>query len=236
LEFTLLRLGKDYQDLIIEAKNGTIGKLHDLFVHDNLWSISYLIIDTTSWVKDRILLVSPYILTQSDWSSKRISVDLFKEQIHDRPDILFENNHSFKEVEINFKNYYRKPILWIGGKKEYSPQLSIFNKSSITINKKSNRFNNQNLTSLNQTKGYNVHATDRDIGHVEDYIIDDQTWAIHSIIVDLQNNFTDNKKILVVPQWINEIVYHESTVFLKLSQRNIKSGYTYDHSSLLKNI
>ena len=35
--------------------------------------------------------------------------------------------------------------------------------------------------------GHDIQATDGEIGHVEDFIIDDETWAIRYLVIDTRN-------------------------------------------------
>src|SRR4029453_3544378 len=44
-----------------------------------------------------------------------------------------------------------------------------------------------NLRSVRDVMGYYISATDGDLGHVEDFLVDDETWAIRHIIVDTRN-------------------------------------------------
>jgi hypothetical protein len=52
--------------------------------------------------------------------------------------------------------------------------------------------------------GNHVHATDGDIGHVEDLLVDDQTRAIRYMIVDT-GNWWGGHHVLVAPQWIEAV-------------------------------
>ena len=88
------------------------------------------------------------------------------------------------------------------------------------------------LRSTHDVSGYHIQATDGDIGHVEDFIIDDATWAIRYLIIDTQN-WWPGKKILVSPQWIEHISWSESTVFINLSRETIKQSPEYTEKSLL---
>ena len=47
--------------------------------------------------------------------------------------------------------------------------------------------NDLHLRSANKVTGYHIEATDGDIGHVEDFIIDGETWEIRYMVVDTQN-------------------------------------------------
>ncbi len=52
--------------------------------------------------------------------------------------------------------------------------------------------------------GSYIEAKDGDIGHVEDFIIDDTAWAVRYMIVDTVN-WLPGKKVLVSPRWIQSM-------------------------------
>lgn len=85
------------------------------------------------------------------------------------------------------------------------------------------------LRSTQEVTGYHIQATDGEIGHVEDFIIDDETWAIRYLIVSTRN-WWPGKKILVSPQWIERVSWSESLVFVNLSRESIKQGPEYDEA------
>jgi uncharacterized protein YrrD len=101
--------------------------------------------------------------------------------------------------------------------------------------------NDSNLRSSKEVSGYKIHATDEDkIGHVDDFIIDDDTWAIRYLIINTGNVFT-GKKVLISPEWIDHISWDDSKVYINLSKEEIKqspeysdeSGLTRDYESSL---
>ena len=69
--------------------------------------------------------------------------------------------------------------------------------------------------------GHHIHAKDGDIGHVDDFVIDDESWAIRYLIVDTRNWFP-GKKVLVSPQWIRRVSWSEAKIFVNLSREAIK--------------
>ena len=87
-----------------------------------------------------------------------------------------------------------------------------------------------NLRSTHNVSGYAVQAIDGEIGHVEDFIIDDDTWKIRYLIIDTQN-WWQGKKILISPQWINHISWDESKVFITLLSEAIKHSPEYTEMS-----
>jgi hypothetical protein len=88
------------------------------------------------------------------------------------------------------------------------------------------------LRSTHDVSGHHVQATDGEIGHVEDFIIDDQTWAIRYLIVDTRN-WWQGKKVLVSTQWIDDVSWSERKVFVNLTRDAIKQSPEYTEKSLL---
>jgi len=74
--------------------------------------------------------------------------------------------------------------------------------------------------------GYHIEATDGDIGHVEDFIIDDETWEIRYMVVDTRN-WWPGKKVLIAPQWIDRVSWDDSKVYVNLSREAIKNAPEY---------
>jgi hypothetical protein len=80
--------------------------------------------------------------------------------------------------------------------------------------------------------GHHIQALDGEIGHVQDFIIDDETWAIRYLIVDT-HNWWPGKKVLVSPQWIERVSWGERKVFVNLDRETIRQSPEYTEESLL---
>jgi len=88
------------------------------------------------------------------------------------------------------------------------------------------------LRSTQEVSGYNIHAADGMIGHVVDFIVDDESWAIRYLIINT-HNWWPGKKLLISPQWIDLVSWSEKKVFTKLSRESIKQAPEYTEESLL---
>ena len=75
-------------------------------------------------------------------------------------------------------------------------------------------------------------SNDGEIGHVADFIIDNETWAIRYLIIDTTNWFA-GKKVLVSPKWIDHISWNDSKVFVNLSAEEIRQAPEYSEEDLL---
>jgi hypothetical protein len=76
---------------------------------------------------------------------------------------------------------------------------------------------------------YYIQATDGQIGHVEDFVIDTGTWHIRYMVVDTRN-WWPGKKVLVSPLWIDHIDWDTTQVTVNLSCERVKDSPEYDVS------
>jgi hypothetical protein len=88
------------------------------------------------------------------------------------------------------------------------------------------------LRSTHEVTGYHFHALDGEIGHVDDFIIDDDTWAIRYLVVATKN-WWPGKKVLISPKWIESVSWDAREVVIGLSRESIKAAPEYTDDSLL---
>jgi sporulation protein YlmC with PRC-barrel domain len=86
---------------------------------------------------------------------------------------------------------------------------------------------NRHLRSTHEVKGYDIHATDGDIGEVEDFIIDDATWKIDLMLIDTGHWFP-GKKVLISPDRIKKIDWETGTVIIDTTIGQVKGSPEYD--------
>ena len=85
------------------------------------------------------------------------------------------------------------------------------------------------LRSSGAVSGYDIEATDGEIGHVEGYVVDEEAWAIRYIEVATRN-WWPGKKVLISPEWIERVSWPESKVFVALTREAIKDAPDYIES------
>ena len=88
------------------------------------------------------------------------------------------------------------------------------------------------LRSTQDIRGHDVQALNCEIGHVEDFILDDETWAIRYLVIDSRRWFP-GKKVLISPQWIDRVSWSGSKVFVGLLGETVRNSPEYTDESLL---
>ena len=231
----MLRSVNDLKGLKLRATDGEIGNVDQFYFDDETWTIRYLVVNTGSWLVGRMVLISPISLGKVDWSAEQLEVTLTKKQVENSPNIDTHKPVS-RQHEAEFLGYYGYPFYW-GGTDLWGPVLHPADLSERTtataaeapLKAKEDSID-RHLRSTNEVSGYHIQAVDGEIGHVEDFLVDEETWSIRYMVVDTRN-WWPGKKVLVSPQWIESISWEESKVHVDLSRETIKDGPEYDESA-----
>ena len=215
----------------LDSKDGEVGKVKEFYFDDKHWTVRYLVADTGNWLTDKQVLISPYALVSVNREEENIEVNLTKKQIEDSPSLNSDKPVS-QQFEEDYYVYYGWPNYW-SGSDVWGDYPTIIRDSkkwkSFNSNKK---VWNPNLRSSNFVTGQKIEATDGKIGHVDDIIIDNETWAIRYLVIDTANWWV-GKKVLVSPQWIDHVSRDDLKVYVNLSRENIRQSPEYSEENLL---
>jgi hypothetical protein len=85
------------------------------------------------------------------------------------------------------------------------------------------------LRSANEITGYHIHASDGEIGHVGDFLVEDDDWSIHYLIVDT-TIWWPGKKVLISPRSVQNIEWANRLVNLGADRQMVKDSPAYDPS------
>ena len=215
----------------LDSLGGEIGKVKEFYFDDRHWTIRYLVADTGNWLTGGQVLISPYALNSVIKSEKHLSVDLTKKQIEDSPSLNTDKPVS-RQFEDDYYGYYGWPTYWSGSSVWGDYPYIERDRNKWKQSTQGGKAWDRHLRSTHEVTGYHLQADDGEIGHVEDFIIDDETWAIRYLIVGTKN-WWPGKKVLVSPQWIERVSWSESKVFINLSRGDIKQSPEYTEASLL---
>jgi hypothetical protein len=223
----MLRNADDLKGLVIRATDGEIGTVDKFYFDDETWSIRYLTIETGGWLGGRQVLISPLSVASMDWQAKRLDVALTKKQVENSPDIDTHRPVS-RQDEAEYLGYYGYPYYWgfypLGLASPTSP-------SSEALGDKIRRESmDSHLRSTEAVTGYRIEAADGEIGHVEGFVVDDESWAIRYMEVATRN-WWPGKKVLVSPAWIQRVSWTDSTVYVGLTRETIQTGPEFVESA-----
>ena len=227
----MLSKAKTLQSYKLDSLEGEIGTVKEFYFDDQHWTIRYLVADTGNWLSSRQVLISPYALVLVLKEKQHITTNLTKKQIEDSPSLNSDMpvSRQFEEAycgHYGWPTYWDGPFVW-----GTTPKLERDCGKWIRAIQSAKAWD-PHLRSTHDVTGHHIEAADGGMGHVEDFVIDDETWAIRYLIIDTQN-WWPGKKVLISPRWIERVSWSESKVFVNLSRETIKQSPEYTEESLV---
>jgi sporulation protein YlmC with PRC-barrel domain len=231
----LLHQGKDLRKQDIRAVDGEIGTVHDFLFDDKHWTTRYLVVDTMKWLPGRKVLISPMSIEQVKSTEDVIKLTVSKETIKNTPEIDTDKPVS-REKELEFYGHYSYLPYWSSGVGVWGPywypaDLAKHPDDEKVEHEGNERDDGSKLRSMKEVTGYDIVARDGSIGHVEDFLFDDESWTVRYIIVDTKN-WWPGKKVLVAPDSITQVNWNEETVHIDLPKDTIKNSLEYNPNDM----
>src|SRR6266508_5022629 len=100
-------LAGELKGVTIQATDGDIGSVQDLYFDDHSWTVRYLVVDTGTWLPGRQVLISPFAFRAISGAS-RLQTTLTKDQIENSPSIDTDRPVN-RQREIEDSRYYGYP-------------------------------------------------------------------------------------------------------------------------------
>jgi uncharacterized protein YrrD len=230
----------------LEATDGLVGKVKDVFFDDESWNIRYLVVDTGTWLDSREVLISPVSITGWDVEEDAITTSLSRSQVEHCPPATTDAPVS-RLYEEQLHNHYGWPYYW-GGTAFGGPGLymyppvgdvglypAMYGRTRDTELEQEERqalearlsAANPHLKSCRDVRNYDIHATDGAIGHVEDFILDHMAGRITHLIVDT-HNWLPAHKVAIRTDDVDHIDWVEAEVMVRLAKDQVKNAAPED--------
>jgi uncharacterized protein YrrD len=218
----------------VHATDGSIGSMTDLYFDDSSWVVRYLIIDTGKWLPGRRVLVSPLAMIRSRQTEEHLELDLTMDQVRHSPDIDTDRPVS-RQAELDLFNYYGWVPYWM--LPVMAPAIPPNVLGSPEERERSaeagHTGGDPHLQSGREAIGYTVQATDGDIGHIDDFLFDDETNTIRYLVV-ATGNWLTGKRVVIPPERVSDLKWADSTVKVRLTRADIRNRPEYDASAGLE--
>jgi SpoIIAA-like len=170
-----------------------------------------MVVDTGRSPRGRQVLIPTTALERPDSKLRMIPVNLTVQKVKDSPDIETDKPVSHQH-EAELRDYYESPFYWALGLESY-----------VASKKRAD----PHLRSTRQVNGYRIHSTEGEIGQVEDFDVEDDTWEIRYIVVNTRR-WLQGRTVLIHPLWIKEVSWRKSEVFVALSRDSIRNSPPFD--------
>jgi PRC-barrel domain protein len=86
------------------------------------------------------------------------------------------------------------------------------------------------LHKTSRLKGFHLHASDGEIGHVDDFLVD-PSWKVAYVVVDT-SNWVGGKSVLVSPTAIANIDVEKQEIRVRLTRKEIEKSPSIDTADI----
>lgn len=208
----------------LQAADGEIGKLEEVYFDDLCWVVRYLVVRTGGWLAGQEVLIVPPVVTSVDEDNEMLHVCLTREQIQNAPPVnaaLPVSRHYEKE----YYRYYGWEPYWtvdpIYAPTPYVPE---------PVEKSLKAPEHPHLRSSDEIRGYHIQARDGGVGHVKDFIVEPPLWTVRYMVIDTRD-WLPGKNILISPAWIRQMDWARQEVMVDLGSESMQTAPAYDAST-----
>ena len=230
----MLRSLKEIIGYRLQAKDDEFGKVRDFLFDDREWIVRYVVADTRNWLPGQKVVIPPKEAGTPDWSGHELPLSLTREEVKSAPP-LDEHEPVSRKHEEALHNYFEWQPYWFGGNvprgtlKPGQERIGEKRDPEPALEKREARAESH-LRSMDTLLGYTIEAADGEIGHVDDMIFEDDTWAIRYVVVDTRN-LLPGRRVLLASAWISRIDADLELLKTDLSRKTVKHSPEFDPSA-----
>ncbi len=209
----------------MEARDGEVGKVEDVYFDDESWTVRYLVLKTEDWLSGRKVLIAPVALKEDGSKAGVLRVSLTQDQIRHSPGIDTDKPVS-RQQEIELYGHYAWKGYWESG--FYAGGLGSVVDALPETGKRLGA--DLHLRSWSYVSGFHVHGTDGEIGYICNFVINDQTWKVLNLVVNT-GHLQESKKVLVAVDDIVQMQWNDSEIYLSETKADIEKGVLFEPSA-----
>ena len=203
----------------LHGVDGSIGKVYDFFIDDQLWKIRYLVVETGSWLNRRRVLISPASVTMKG-NLGQLVVNLTQAQVQSSPDVDTDKPVS-RQQEIVMNSHYGWPDYWMP-EGVIVPQL-------VPVPPASAVDGDRHLRSFRELSSYHVTHNGERIAKVQDFVTDDRDWSIGEVIVSW-GGWVDPRPVALATTTIAYVSWDSQVIATASTAQDLENLSTFDPS------
>jgi len=210
--------GREILGFTVEASDGPIGHIQDLYLDDRLWTVRHLVVETVHPLGRQVLL-RPAAIRRVEHARRVLRTDLSGLQIGSGPSSAAARPVS-RQHGLLLEHGYRFPSYAV------SVAAAVVLTPSM-LDRGGEPGDDPHLRSAREIIGYHVHALDDEVGHATDFLFADGSWTIHYLVVSV-GGWWPVRKVLVPVGWIAHVSWGARAVEVHLPSASLRLAPAYD--------
>jgi uncharacterized protein YrrD len=209
----------------VYATDGEVGRILDFYFGVNDWRIRYILVNTGGWLRERLAFIPPDGICGVNRQEERIDLAIDKNHIEKSPPP--ESREWFSaDFERRFHDHYSLPDSWTFGavsaeavKETLPPEVA---NQDLGFSRRD--FGDIQWRRCDALRGHHVLATDGEIGHVEDFLVDVETWTIPLLVVETRNWLPGRHVMMETERIVETVSWHHGEVRVNLTRDQVRSA------------
>ena len=87
------------------------------------------------------------------------------------------------------------------------------------------------LHKFSKVRGFHIHALDGEIGHVDDFLLDESSWSLRYLVVDTAN-WIGGKQVLVSPQVVSGVDPERERIEIALTRDQVEHSKSIETADI----
>jgi len=233
----------------VKASDGDVGSVKDFLFDDESWKIRWMVVSAGKWLPGRQVLIHPSAIApltlppkpalpmMSPGDALELTVNLTKREIEEGP-YSGEDEPVNKDMEALLYDYYGWDPYW--GATHFGAELMPNAEQRIVDDAARREADDvippvdggDHLHSVASFKDYYVHATDGDIGHVENLLADDTNWEIRYLVIATRN-WWPGKIVQLSPYAVKDIDWFGQHINMNVTRDQVRSAPAWDPLAMM---
>lgn len=210
------------------ATDAEIGHCRDFLIDDEHWTVRYMVARTGPWLLGREVLVSPPLMEPPLWEAHAIPLKIDRKQLEECPPLDSDAPVS-RRYEKVYHDFFAVPYYWMGnglwGNYGY-PGLMVPQPEPRELPEEDEE--QTHLRSVRELTGYTILTGDEaDVGHLADFIVDDESWAVRFLVLD-SSHLPFSKKQLLATDWITAVSWVDRELRLDVTADQLEGAPPFD--------
>lgn len=206
----------------LHASDGELGRIGDLLFDDRSWHVRYVVAETGGWLTGRQVLLDPSSVTGIDREAGRVEVSLTRQQIEDSPPIEAHAPVS-QQVQVDLHSYYGWPAYW-GAAGAFATAATPLDVPPEAVPEQvTDAGGDPHLRSAREVIGYHVQATDDEIGHIDDLVLDEGAWIAREAVVATRN-WLPGRKVVIPTEAVEDVSWSDRRVRVRLTRAEVEAS------------